>query len=151
VAAGIEEVAVATSEAGAVGATMADMVAVAATREALAAAVATMAVMAEVAYSISNNSTMKADTKEAEEAGVDSILGTASMGSPLEQRQLEVKESTTMNTEVVEEDTKREAVVSARTNNGNIRNLKVRKITNELKVRQPICLMRCERLLSEAI
>lgn len=121
----------ATSEEEAVAAMMADMVVVAATREALAPAVATMEVMAEVDNSISNNNTMTADTKEVAEAGVDSILEMASMESPLEQHQLEDKESITMSTAEEEEDTKREAVVSARTSNGNTRNLKVKTKTNE--------------------
>ena len=128
---GIEGAAVATSEVGAVAATMADMVVVAATKEALAPVAATMEVMAEVVNSTSSNSTMTVDIKEEAEAEVDTILEMASMESPLEQHQLEDKESTPMNTAEVEEDTKKEAVVSDRTNNGNTRSLKVRTITNE--------------------
>lgn len=124
-------VAVATSEAGAVAATMVGMEAVEDTRETLALAAATMEAMAEVAISISSNSTMTAATKEVAEAEVDSSLEMASMVSPLEQPQLEDIESTTMNTAEEEEDTKRGAVVSGRTNNGSTRSRKVRKITNE--------------------
>ena len=129
--AGIVGVAVATSEAGAVAATMVGMEAVEDTRETLALAAATMEAMAEVAISISSNSTMTAATKEVAEAGVDFSLEMASMVSPLEQPQLEDIESTTMNTAEEEEDTKRGAVVSGRTNNGSTRSRKVRKITNE--------------------